>query len=81
MIRGIKEHLFAVLRDIVYTSDEINCNPKLDLKSSVGMTNAVFHILRNANILRPTNNPRLVVCWRGHSITPVEYASSKEVGY
>jgi hypothetical protein len=81
MIRGIKEHLFAVLRDIVYTSDEINCNPKLDLKSSVGMTNAVFHILRNANILRPTNNPRLVVCWGGHSITPVEYDYSKEVGY
>jgi hypothetical protein len=81
MIRGIKEHLFAVLRDIIYTSDEITCNPKLDLSSSVGMTNAVFHILRNANILRPTNNPRLVVCWGGHSITPVEYDYSKEVGY
>lgn len=81
MIRGIKEHLFAVLRDIVYTSDEINCNPKLDLTTSVGMTNAVFHILRNADILRPTNNPRLVVCWGGHSITPIEYDYSKEVGY
>jgi hypothetical protein len=81
MIKGIKEHLFAVLRDIVYTSDEITCNPKMDLTSSVGMTNAVFHILRNANILRPTNNPRLVVCWGGHSITPAEYDYSKEVGY
>jgi predicted Rossmann-fold nucleotide-binding protein len=81
MIKGINEHLFAVLRDIVYTSDEINCNPKFDLDSPVGMTNAVFHILRNANIMRPTNNPHLVVCWGGHSITPVEYDYSKEVGY
>jgi hypothetical protein len=31
--------------------------------------------------MRPTNNPRLVVCWGGHSITPVEYDYSKEVGY
>jgi hypothetical protein len=81
MIRGIREHLFAVLRDIVYTSDEVNCNPKFNLESSVGMTNAVFHILRNANIIRPTHNPRMVVCWGGHSITPVEYDYSKEVGY
>ena len=81
LIRGINEHLFAVLRDVIYVSDEINDNPKFDLESSAGITNAVFHILRNANILRPTNNPRLVVCWGGHSITPVEYDYSKEVGY
>lgn len=34
MIRGISEHLFAVLRDIVYISDEINNNQKFDLDSS-----------------------------------------------
>ena len=81
LIRGINEHLFAVLRDVIFISDEINDNPKLDLESSVGITNAVFHILRNANVIRPTNNPRLVVCWGGHSISPVEYDYSKEVGY
>jgi pyrimidine/purine-5'-nucleotide nucleosidase len=81
MIRGINEHLFAVLRDVIFASDEINCNPKLDLESSVGITNAVFHILRNANIMRPINNPHLVVCWGGHSITRMEYDYSKEVGY
>ena len=81
MIRGINEHLFAVLRDVIYASDEINCNPKLDLESSAGVTNAVFHILRNANIMRPTNNPHLAVCWGGHSITREEYDYSKEVGY
>lgn len=81
MIRGINEHLFSVLRDIVYVDDTINNNPRFDLQTSDGITNAVFHILRNAGIMRPRTNPRLVVCWGGHSITPAEYDYSKEVGY
>jgi hypothetical protein len=48
MIKGINEHLFAVLRDIIYVSDEINDNPKFDMETSSGISNAVFHILRNA---------------------------------
>lgn len=81
MIKGISEHLFAVLRDVIYVSDEINENPKFDLESSDGVTNAVFHILRNANILRPMTNPHMVVCWGGHSISRQEYDYTKEVGY
>ncbi len=81
LIRGINEHLFAVLRDVIYISDEISCNPNLELGSSAGITNAVFHILRNANVLRPTSHPHLVVCWGGHAITRAEYEYSKEVGY
>ena len=81
MIKGIKEHLFAVLRDIVYVSDDISDNPKFDLETSEGVTNAVFHILRNANIVRPQTEPKLVVCWGGHSISREEYNYSKEVGY
>jgi len=81
MIRGISEHLLAVLRDVVYVSDKIATNPKFDLSSSEGITNAVFHMLRNANILRPNTNPRLVVCWGGHSIGRREYDYTKEVGY
>lgn len=81
MIKGIKEHLFAVLRDIVYVSDEINDNPKFDLATPEGVTSAVFHILRNANIVRSRTEPRLVVCWGGHSISREEYNYSKEVGY
>jgi len=81
MIKGINEHLFAVLRDIVYVSDEIDGNPKFNLDSSEGITNAVFHILRNADILRPMTNPNLVVCWGGHSIKRKEYDYTKEVGY
>ncbi len=81
MIKGISEHLFAVLRDLVYVSDEIMGNPAIDLDSSTGITNAVFHILRNADILRPLTDPKLVVCWGGHSISRNEYDYSKLVGY
>jgi len=81
MIKGIREHLFAVLRDIVYVSDEINDNPKFDLQSSEGITNAVFHILRNANIIQQRTDPKLVVCWGGHSISRDEYVYTKKVGY
>ncbi|MEQ1529299.1 MAG: nucleotide 5'-monophosphate nucleosidase PpnN [Methylococcales bacterium] len=81
MIRGINEHLFAVLRDIIYASNEINDSPKFDLDKSAGITDAVFHILRNANILRPLTNPKLVVCWGGHSINRKEYEYSKLVGH
>jgi predicted Rossmann-fold nucleotide-binding protein len=81
IIKGINEHLFAVLRDVIYVSDEINNNPSFDLATTDGITNAVFHILRNANILRPMLNPNLVVCWGGHSISRKEYDYTKEVGY
>ncbi|MDD5578110.1 MAG: nucleotide 5'-monophosphate nucleosidase PpnN [Methylobacter sp.] len=81
IIKGINEHLFAVLRDIIYVSDEINDNPKFDMDTSEGITDAVFHILRNAEILRPMTNPKLVVCWGGHSISRKEYEYTKQVGH
>src|SRR5690606_33207395 len=81
MIRGIHEHLFSVLRDIVYVHFDITSNPKFDLSRPEGITDAVFHILRNANVLQPQRSPNLVVCWGGHSINRVEYTYTKEVGY
>lgn len=81
MIRGIHEHLFAVLRDIIFISDEVTGNPRFDLSCSEGVTDAVFHILRNANVLQTQRSPNLVVCWGGHSINRAEYNYSKEVGY
>jgi predicted Rossmann-fold nucleotide-binding protein len=81
IIKGISEHLFAVLRDIVYVNNEISNNPRFDIQSPEGITDAVFHILRNANVLRPAVKPNLVVCWGGHSISRREYDYSKEVGY
>ena len=81
MIRGIKEHLFAVLRDIVFTSNEILADGRFDLTESASITNAVFHILRNAQLLEFNTHPNLVVCWGGHSIGNEEYKYSKRVGY
>jgi predicted Rossmann-fold nucleotide-binding protein len=81
MIRGIKEHLFAVLRDIVYIHDAILGSHRFDLNDSFSVTNAVYHILRNARVLDHKGRPDLVVCWGGHSIGPVEYDYSKRVGY
>ncbi|HOP17114.1 MAG TPA: nucleotide 5'-monophosphate nucleosidase PpnN [Gammaproteobacteria bacterium] len=81
MIQGIREHLFAVLRDIIYTHNEIQGDPTLDLSKSEHMTSAVFHILRNARVLRPSVDPNIVVCWGGHSIGREEYDYTKEVGY
>ncbi len=81
MIKGIHEHLFAVLRDVIYVSDEINDNPKFDLKTTEGVTDSVFHILRNAGVLRPVTQPNMVVCWGGHSISREEYDYTKKVGY
>lgn len=81
MIQGIREHLFAVLRDIVYTHNEIQGDPTIDLDQSTDITSAVFHILRNAKVLKPSVEPNVVVCWGGHSIGRVEYDYTKEVGY
>ena len=81
MITGINEHLFSVLRDIIYSQDEIINNPKFDLNDSNGITNAVFHIMRNSGNLRIRKCPQLVVCWGGHSISREEYDYTKEVGY
>src|SRR3569833_4466619 len=43
MIRGIKEHLFAVLRDVVIIANDIVESGRFDLKDSADITNAVFH--------------------------------------
>ena len=81
MIRGIRELLFAVVRDVVYINSEVELASRLDFTSGDGTTNAVFHILRNAGIFRLPADPDLVVCWGGHAISRTEYEYSKEVGY
>lgn len=81
MIRGIREHLFAVMRDLLYVHEDIIASNRFDLTTSSGITDAVFHILRNARVLAAQADPRLVVCWGGHAISREEYDYSKEVGY
>jgi predicted Rossmann-fold nucleotide-binding protein len=81
MIRGIRELLFAVLRDIVFINYEILESERFDLKTSDNITNAVFHILRNAHLLKSSARPDLVICWGGHAIGRDEYDYTKKVGY
>ena len=81
IIRGVREQLFSVLRDILYAEENILKAHRFDLDKSEDITNAVFHVLRNANLLQPDVEPKLVVCWGGHSIPPNEYQYTKEVGY
>lgn len=81
IIKGTQENLFAVLRDILFVNYEILDSGKFDLTNSSDITNAVFHILRNAGTLRPRTQLDLAVCWGGHSISRLEYNYTKKVGY
>lgn len=81
IIRGIRELMSAVVRDLVYYHTEIRENDSVDLNDSADITNAVFEITRNAQVFRPQTDPDMVVCWGGHSISEAEYDYSKEVGY
>ena len=78
IIEGIRQHLFAVLRDVVYMGTEIADS---ELATPSGITDVVFQILKQARILNPDLAPRVVVCWGGHSISRAEYDYTKEVGY
>jgi predicted Rossmann-fold nucleotide-binding protein len=79
MIRGIREQLFAVLRDVVYIDSEVTGH--FDLDSIDCTTNAYFHVLRNADVLRLQSEPNVAVCWGGHAINRREYEYTKDVGY
>ncbi|MDF3933555.1 nucleotide 5'-monophosphate nucleosidase PpnN [Pseudomonas citronellolis] len=80
MIAGTREMLFSALRDIVYTANELD-NQRVDLQTSQGITDYVFHLLRNARTLRAGVEPKIVVCWGGHSISTEEYKYTKKVGH
>lgn len=77
IIEGIRSHLFAVLRDIVFLQDQV----EIWEQRGESITDMVFKTLRHARSLKPRKRPNLVVCWGGHSINKIEYDYSKEVGY
>ena len=81
MILGIRQHLFSVLRDIMYLYNDIERGHRFDLATSAGITDAVFHMLRHAEVLCPGPQRGVVVCWGGHAISRQEYDYTKEVGY
>jgi pyrimidine/purine-5'-nucleotide nucleosidase len=70
-----------VLRDIVFTRNEILDDQRFDLNTVEGTTNAVFHQVRNARLLTLPAAVNLVVCWGGHAISREEYDYTKLVGY
>ncbi|MBT1443237.1 LOG family protein [Shewanella sp. JM162201] len=81
IIAGIQEHLFSVLRDILYISDKYDTLKHINLTNASHITNVVFDILRNARAIPTKNDPNVVVCWGGHSINAIEYQYTREVGY
>ena len=81
MIRSVREMLFSVLRDIIFTYHEYNLADNLDGASSDKITNTVFELLRNANVFRRSLELDLIVCWGGHSIARHEYDYTKLVGH
>lgn len=78
---GSQEHLFAVLRDIVFFRSEMARTRAHDLETASGITDAVFAIFRNAHMIDLDRPPRMAVCWGGHAIDRDEYEYSKTVGY
>jgi len=78
IITGIQEHLQSVIRDILFNASKFKTT---DFTNSVEVTNAIFDILRHANVILPIDCPNLVVCWGGHSIKENEYNYTKEIGY
>lgn len=81
LVAGLKEHLFAVLRDIIYVQNELKWPGSRDDFNSSDATEAVFKILRHAEAVKRGPQHGLVVCWGGHAISREEYDYTKEVGY
>jgi pyrimidine/purine-5'-nucleotide nucleosidase len=81
LIKGVHEHIFAVLRDLLHIGTKYTFKSPLDGIDSPYITSSVFDMLRHAQVLKNTGELNLVVCWGGHSIGETEYQYTKEVGY
>ena len=81
LVRGVRENLFSVLRDILYVSSHISQDPRFDGENGTDITHMVFEVLRNAGAFITKQVPDTVVCWGGHSIARPEYEYTKKVGY
>ncbi|MCH8491722.1 MAG: nucleotide 5'-monophosphate nucleosidase PpnN [Idiomarina sp.] len=80
LIVGIREHVEAVLRDILFVGERYPAEV-LQSMSTRHLTHVTFDILRNAGVVKPAQEPDMVVCWGGHSISENEYKYTKVVGY
>lgn len=79
LIKGMQDHLFSVLRDLLYVNTQLQPLTPTEFNSEQ-TTSLVFSILRNANVLKAGVEPNIVVCWGGHSINDVEFRYTREVG-
>jgi hypothetical protein len=89
LIAGVHEHLFAVLRDLLFMHAKYNgianrfpiANNRLSDEKENHITDMVFDMLRHAKALEGNDELNTIVCWGGHSIGMQEYKYTKEVGY
>lgn len=81
IIEGLRQQVFAVIRDLLFINSEIERTEKFDLASPDGITDAVFLMLRNAGVFGKTGRHKLAVCFGGHAINDEEYEYTKQVGY
>jgi predicted Rossmann-fold nucleotide-binding protein len=80
LITGVHEHVFAVMRDLLYVESTYPEQYQHDFAPH-SATDMVFNMLRNANLIGNNDTLNTVVCWGGHSIANHEYRYTKEVGY
>ena len=82
LIKGVHEHLFAVLRDMLYMGSKHSTTFEglIDAPSRL-TTHVVFDMLRHADAISHELPVNMIVCWGGHSIKEEEYKYTKLVGY
>ena len=81
LMRGVHEHIFAVLRDILFMGNKYAFVNQKAPSESAAITDMVFDMLRHAQALEGNDDVNTIVCWGGHSIKQHEYKYTKEVGY
>ncbi|MCU7554910.1 nucleotide 5'-monophosphate nucleosidase PpnN [Alteromonas sp. ASW11-19] len=81
LVHGVHEHLFAVLRDLLYMGNKYAFLHQTAPVDGPSTTDMVFDMLRHAKALEGNDELNTIVCWGGHSINLNEYKYTKEVGY
>ncbi len=80
LVRGVHEHLFAVMRDMLFMGNKY-ARAHDTAADTLSTTDMVFDMLRHAQALEGNDDLSTIVCWGGHSIKEHEYKYTKEVGY
>ena len=81
LITGVHEHIFSVLRDLLFMGNKYAFTHECAPNDSASITDMVFDMLRHAQALEGNDALNTIVCWGGHAISLTEYKYTKEVGY